>query len=198
MHRTIIGHIHVAIRAHCQLLTLLGIAIDIDDELITRAQHVVLRRSDVHHRLKGQRFVVEDITAKDFFAFLFLLLFEIKRVWTLVHRHVIAIQPAVWTIHHHLLLAHLLSLVVDLPERSVVLTHTIGRFANGFVGRLTHACLLQLTGVLLTHLLDLLQRSTLLKQLLGNIGLGLTQFLLLHDILQYLRFSHALLSKRCQ
>ena len=165
MHRSILWHIHIAIRAHRQLLTHLRVTIHIDDQLITRAQHIILRRSNIHHRLKRQRLVVEDIAAKYFFTLFLLLFTKVNGVGTLVHRHVVTIEPTIRTIHHHLLLALPIVIVIglNLAESTVVFTHAIGRIVNSFVGRFTHAGLLQLTGVLLAHLLYLLQRSTFLK-----------------------------------
>ena len=193
MHWTIVGHVDITIGRDGQLLALLGISIDIDDELVARPQHIVLRGGNVHHGFEGKTLVVEDITTEDLLATL-LGSAEIKGVGTLVHGHIVAIKPTVGTVHHHLLLTHLLSLRVhiDLTESSIVLAHPVGGVANGSVGSLTHTGLLELTGILLTHLLDLFQRGTFLEQLLSDIALGLTQFLLLHDVLQNLSITHAL------
>ena len=64
MNRTIIGHCDIAIGRNRQFLTLLGIAIYINYELIARTQYIVLRRGNVHHRLESKGLVVEDIAAE--------------------------------------------------------------------------------------------------------------------------------------
>ena len=201
MHRTVVGHIDITIGRDRQLFASLGIAIDIDDELVTRTQHIVLRGGNVHHRLEGQVLVVEDIATEDFLA-LFLRTVEIHGVGTLVHSHhgrIGAVHPLGGAVHHHLLLTKLLGIVVglNLTEGTVVLTHTVSGIAQSLIGNLTHTRLLQLTGIFLAHILNLLQSGTFFQQLCGNIALGLAQFLLLHDILQDLRVTHTL-SKGCQ
>jgi len=68
MDRAILRHIDIAVGRDRQLFASLGIAIDIDDELVARTQYIILRSGDVHHRLEGQIFIVENITAKDALA----------------------------------------------------------------------------------------------------------------------------------
>ena len=64
MNGTIFRHIDVTLRAYRQLQALGRSAIDINNELVARAQHIVLRRGNVHIGLESQRLVVKDITAK--------------------------------------------------------------------------------------------------------------------------------------
>ena len=198
MDGTIVRYSDITIGRDRQLFALLGIAKDINDELVARAQHIVLRRGNIHLRLKCQRAIIENISTEDFLTLLFLL-FEIKGIGTLIHHGIgiSIIEPVVWTIHHHLLLITLLSLVINLTHRGIVLAHTIRGIANGFVGYTTHAGFLQLAGIFLAHLLDLFQGRTFLQQFLGDIGLSLTCFLLLHDILENLSLSHSL-TKGCR
>ena len=173
MDGTIVGHIDVAIGRDRQLLTLLGVAIDIDDQLVARAQHIVLGRGDVHLRLEGEALVIENITAENLLTLL-LRLAEIQGVGTLIvahHRGIVTIHPLGGAIHHHLLLAgaHALGGVVDLPQGTIVLAHAVLGITNGPVGSLAHARLLQLTGILLAHLLDLLESGTLLQEFGGDV-----------------------------
>ena len=65
MDGAIFGHRNVPVRRNRELYTLLGIAIDVDDELIARTQDIVLRGGDVHLGLKGEGTVIENVTTKD-------------------------------------------------------------------------------------------------------------------------------------
>ena len=196
MHRTIVRYCHITIGRHLEHFTLLRITIDIDDHLIARTQHVVLGGGNVHLGFKRELLVIEDITTKDLLTLL-LLLTEIEGVGTLIqvhHRRVIAVHPLRGTIHHHLLLTGFPTLlrIVNLLQRTIVLTHTTLGITNGLIGCLTHARLLQLTGILLTHLLDLLKRGALLKELRGYLRLLRAFLTLLHHKLENLRLGHSL------
>ena len=116
MHRTVVGHIDITIGRDRQLFASLGIAIDIDDELVTRAQHIVLRGGNVHHRLEGQVLVVEDIATEDFLAgcLLYTEVFFTRRLTGLF-----PIQHVIGDILHHLLLSLLLVCLI----RGIVLAH---------------------------------------------------------------------------
>ena len=186
MHRPIIGYGDITIRADRQALTLLGIAIDIDNQLVAGAQHIVLRRGDVHLRLEGQVLVVKDITAKDF-----LTRNHIKIVTTRLRQSpLIAIEQIIWSILTHLLLTVLT--LTSLFHRRIILAHPVLGIADGTVDHTTHARLLELTGIFLAHLLNLLKGSALLQQLGGYLLLRDTGFLLLGHILEDLTLRHAL------
>ena len=195
MHRTIVRYRHITIGRHLEHLTLLRITIDIDNHLIARSQDIVLRGGNVHLGLERELLVIEDITTKDLFALL--LLAEIEGVGTLIHVHhrrVVAVHPLRRTVHHHHLLTSFPTLlrIVDLLQRTIVLTHTTLGITNRLVGCLTHTRLFQLTGILLTHLLDLFQRCSLLKELGCYLRLLRAFLTLLHHKLENLRLGHSL------
>ena len=55
----------VTLRGDGQLEGLLRSPVDIDDHLVTRTQHVVLGRGDIHIRLEAQRATVENVMTED-------------------------------------------------------------------------------------------------------------------------------------
>ena len=153
MDGTIAGDRDITIGRDRELFALLRVPIDIDDDLVTRAQDIVLGRGDVHHGLKGQALVVEDITTEDLLTW-----GRLKIVSSICLYRLITIKQIIWCFLHHLLL----ELILVYFLRGVILPHPT-RVANGLVGCLTHARLLQLLGIFLADVLDLLQRGTLLE-----------------------------------
>ena len=142
-----LGDSHVAVGADRQGERGLRGTVDVEDELVARAEDIVLRRGDVHLGLKGEILVVEDVTAEDALASRGCLFFD-------KHGGVGTLMG------DNLVVGHL-----------IVGAHTVLGIADGIIDGIVKAALGNLAGILATDALNLLHRGPALQQPGGNLGL---------------------------
>ena len=168
----------------------LGSAIDIHNYLIARPQNIILRRSDIHTRLKRETAVIKDIVAENLLACPLIntarglnILLNLLDVFTCI-------------LGNRTRRTHFRSVQILGSCTICIGLETIDRGRDGTISRHGDATVAQLLVILVAQTTNLIDLHTTLYQTSHDLRLGLAGLVLTGNVLNDLLVAHTLSKAR--